>query len=101
MDDEIPLSGTGWLSRATVSGVVARDRDEQGDGDLCGLHQPGSCAYADRYSTAAIGIPSGAVSEGEEFAPVVVRVQGIKEAVLGSASMGEGLLGGFKRERDG
>ena len=45
--------------------------------------------------------PSGAVSEGEEFAPVVVRVQGIKEAVLGSASLGEGLLGGFKRERDG
>ena len=83
-----------------MSGVIARDRDEQGDGDLCGLHQPGSRAYADRDTAAAIGISSGAVSEGEEFAQVVVRVQGVKEAVLGSASMGEGLLGSFKRERD-
>ena len=83
-----------------MSGVIARDCNEQGDGYLCGFKQPGSCPYADRYSAAAIGVTSGPVSEGEEFAPAVVGVQGVKEAVLGPASMGEGILGGFKRERD-
>ena len=52
-----------------------------------------------------IGIPpqlsvSRAVSEGEEFAPVVVGVQGVTQALLGSASLGQGILGSFKRECD-
>ena len=71
-----------------MSGVVTRDCDQQGDDYLCGFYQPGSCAYADQYSASAIGISSGAVSKREEFTQVVVGVQGIKEAVLGSASMG-------------
>jgi ATP-dependent Lon protease len=59
-----------------------------------------SHTYADRYSAAAIGISSGAVSEGKEFAPVVVGVQVAEEAILGSASMGQGILGCFERECD-
>ena len=55
---------------------------------------------ADRYSAPAVGISSGAVSEGEEFAQVVVGVQGVTQALLGSASLGQGMLGGFERECD-
>ena len=57
-----------------MSGVAARDSNEQGDAYLCGFHQSGSRAYVDRYSAPAVGISSDAVSEGEEFAQVVVGV---------------------------
>ena len=83
-----------------MSRVAARDSDQQGDDDLCGVNQPGSRAYADRDTAAAIGISSGAVSEGEEFAPAVVGVQVVTQAILGSASMGQGILGSFERECD-
>ncbi len=81
-----------------MSRAAARDSDEQGDDDQCGVNQPGSCAYANQYSAADIGIPSCAVSEGEEFAPTVVGVQGITKEILGSASMGQGILGGIDWE---
>ena len=60
----------------------------------------GSCAYADRYSAAAVGILSAAVSAGEEFAQVAVGVQGVTQEVLGSASLGQELLGCFEWECD-
>jgi Transposase IS200 like len=48
-----------------------------------------------------IGVPPQlSVSEGEEFAQVVVGVQGITQALLGSAPMGQGILGSFERECD-
>ena len=87
MDNKVSLSGTGWRCWSAMQGVAERDSDQQGDDDLCGINQPGSCAYVDRYSAPAIGIPSGPVSEGEEFTPVVVGVQGVTKAILGSASM--------------
>ena len=83
-----------------MQGITARDSDEQGNDDLCGINQPGSRTYADWDPAAVIDISSGAVSEGEEFAQVVVGIQGVTEEVLGSASMGQGLLGSFERELD-
>jgi len=50
---------------------------------------------ADQYPIPAVGIPGGAVSGREELAPIIVGVQGITEAILGPASMGQGLLGSF------
>jgi hypothetical protein len=62
MNDKVSLSGTWRRYRAALSRVTARDSDEQGDDDLCGFNQPGSCAYADQYTAPVIGITSGAVS---------------------------------------
>jgi len=83
-----------------VPRAAARDSNEQGDDDLCGVNQPGSCAYANQYSAADIGIPSCAVSEGEEFASTVVGEQGITKEILGAASMGEGIQGSIAWECD-
>ena len=101
VDDEVSISGTRWGSRATLPGVAERDSDEQGNADLCRQHQPRPRAYADRDTAAALGIESGAISEGKEFAPIAIGVQAVKEALLGSASMGQGLLGGNQRQCDG
>ena len=83
-----------------MPGVVKRNCNQQRDADLCRLDQSRSRAYADWDSTAAICIQGGAVSEGQEFAPAVIGVQAIKEAVLGSALMGKRLLGSNEWERD-
>ena len=74
MDDEVPLSGIGRRCRPAMSGAATRDRDEQGDDYLRGINQPGPCSYADRDSSPAIGIPSCAISEREEFTQIAVRV---------------------------
>ena len=76
-----------------MSGVVARDCDQQGDDYLCGFYQPGSCAYADQYSASAIGISSGAVSEREEFTQVADGVSKATKTILGPALMGKRILG--------
>ena len=101
MDNEVSVSGTGRRYRAPVSRVAARDSDEQGDDDLCGIHQPGSCAYANKYSAAAIGFASGAVSEGEEFAQIAVGLSQSTQAILGTTFVGSRLLGIDERQRHG
>ena len=63
------------------------------------VHMLISARFQSEY--AAVGIEGGAVSEGEEFTPVVIGVQGAAKEVLGPALMGEGLLGGLERECDG
>ena len=83
-----------------MSRAAARDSDEQGDEDLCGIDQPGSCAYADQYSATDIGVASGAVSEREEFTPVADGVPGIEKEILGTASVGQRILGSFEWECD-
>ena len=100
LDDEISIPGTRWRSRAKVSGVAKGNSNQQGDADLCGVDQSRSRAYADWDTTAAVCIQGGAVSEGQEFAPAVIGVQAIKEAVLGSALMGKRVLGSNEWERD-
>ena len=79
------------MSRAAV-----RDCDEQRDGDLRRINQPGSCAYADRDSTSAVGIPSGSISEREELAQIAIRVQAAEEKILGPTFVGNGLLGSIE-----
>jgi len=83
-----------------MSRAVTRDCDQQGNADLCGVYQSGSCAHADRDTTPALGIESCAVLEGKEFAPLALGIQAIKEAVLGSALMGQGVLGSDEWECD-
>jgi len=83
-----------------MPGIVKGDSAEQGDDDLCGVDQPRPRAYADQHTSAVIGIEGGAVSEGEEFTPVVVGVQGAEEEVLGPALMGQGILGSIEWECD-
>ena len=68
MDDEVQVPGAGRGYWAEMPGIVTGDSTEQGDDDLCGVDQPGSCAYADKYTAAAIGLEGGAVFEREEFA---------------------------------
>jgi hypothetical protein len=93
VDDEIPIPGTRWRSRAKVPGVVKGNSNQQRNADLCGVDQSRSRAYADWDSATALGIKGGAVSKGKEFAPAVIGIQSIKEAVLGSALMGKRVLG--------
>ena len=101
MDNEVSVSGTGRRYRATVSRVAARDSDEQGDDDLCGINQPGSCTYANQYSSSVISVASGAVSEREEFTPAAVGVSGIAKEILGTASVGQRILGSIEWQCDG
>ncbi len=75
-----------------MSRVVARDCAKQRDDHLCGSNQQGSRAYADRHSTEFVCIQGGSVSEREEFSQDAFGVSTIKEAVLGSAFVGEGLF---------
>ncbi len=83
-----------------MPGIAAGNSAEQGDGDLCGFDQPRPCAHADRDPAESIGIASGAVPEGKEFAQVVIGVAESEEALLGPASMGEGILGSDERKCD-
>ena len=92
--------GTRRRSRAKVPGVAKGNSNQQRNPDLCGVDQSRLCAYADWDSTAAVCIQGGAVSEGQEFAPAVIGVQAIKEAVLGSALMGKRVLGSNEWECD-
>ena len=97
MDDEIPIPGTGRGYRAEVPGIVAGDSAEQGDDDLCGVDQPRPYPYADRDTAADLRVTCGPVSEGEEFAPTVVRVQAATQALLGPTLMGTRVLGSNER----
>ncbi len=58
-------------------------------------------AYVNWDTAAAIGLTGGAASEGQEFAQVVIGISGAAQAVLGSAPMGQGVLGGIKWKCDG
>jgi len=66
-----------------MPGIAARDSAQQGNGDLCGVNQPGSCAHADRDSTEFVGVQGGAVSEREKLASVANGVQVAAKAILG------------------
>ena len=101
MDDEISLSSPGGRCWETMSGVTAGDFPQQRNGDLCRVNQSGPRAYADRHTAPDIVIEGGTVSEREEFPPVVIGVQALKEALLGPAPMGERILGSNERKRDG
>lgn len=57
-------------------------------------------AAAPTCEAAFVGVKGSAVSEGEEFASDVVRISGAEEALLGSAPVGAGLLGGHERKRN-
>ena len=83
-----------------MPGVAARDSAGQGDDDLRGIDQPGSRAHADRDTAAVVGVQSGAIFEGQEFAQAVVGVCKAPQAILGPAPMGARLLGSNERERD-
>ena len=101
MDNEVSLSGAGRRCRAEMPGAAARGGDEQRDDHLCGLDQPGSCAYADWDTATVIGIESGTVFERQEFTSIVNGVQGAEEALLGPTLVGPRLLGGVKWKCDG
>ena len=83
-----------------MPGVTEGNSNKQRDADICGFDQSRSRAHADRDTPSAIGIKSRAVLEGEEFASATIRVQAIKEAVLGSAFMGKRILGSNEWECD-
>ena len=99
MDNEVSVSGAGGGCRRASAGAAARDSAQPGDADLRRGDQSGPCAHADRDTAAHIGVQGGAVSEGEELAPAVVRISGVEEAVLGSALMGSRVLGGEQWQR--
>ena len=101
VDDEVSISGVGWRCRAPVPGIVARDSTQQGDGDLRGINQPGSCAHADRDTAKFVGVESGAVPEREDFSSFANGVQSAAEALLGPTPVGEGILGSIERQRNG
>ncbi len=61
MDEEVPVSGTGWGGRGALPGVAARDSAQQGDAYLCGVDQSGPCAYVDSDSAVFIGIAGDAI----------------------------------------
>jgi len=79
-----------------VPRIDSRDCQKQRNDYLRGVDQSGSCAYADWYTAEFVGIQGGAISEGEEFAQANVGVFFAEKAVLGSAFVGEGILGGFQ-----
>jgi hypothetical protein len=68
-----------------MSGIATTDCTKAGDGDLRGIEQSRSYAYAYAYwdSAELSGVTSRAVSQGEEFAQVAVRVCAIEKALLG------------------
>ncbi len=101
MDNEVSVSSAGRGCGAELPRIAPRGCDEQRDDHLCGLDQPGSCAYADWNTATAIGIESSAVPEGQELASIVNGVQGTEETLLGPTLVGSRLLGGIERECNG
>ena len=83
-----------------MSRVVKGECDQQGNADLCGLDRSGSRAHDDRDTATNLGIESCTVLEEDEFAPTAIGIQAIKEAILGSAPMGQGVLGSDARKCD-
>ena len=65
MDNEIPISGIGWRCRDAMPRIAERDRDEQGDDDLCEVNKPRSCARADQYTAASTDIEGSAYLKGK------------------------------------
>ena len=100
MDDEVPISGTGGGCWTALSGVATRDCDKQRVVDLCGLDQQGPCPHADRNPAPDIGVQGSAVLEGEEFPQAHDGISAFEAALLGTAPMGQRLLGCIERKCD-
>lgn len=100
MDNQIPLPGIGRGCWPKGERIAQRDSAEHGTDDLCGIDQSGSRAHADRDTAPHISIEGGAVPEREEFAQDAIGVSEPEEAILGSALMGQGILGFVERQRD-
>ena len=98
MDDKISVPGSGWGRRAPMSRVVAGDSAEQGDDHLCRIDKSRSRAYADRNSPQSVGIESGAIFERKKLPQAAVRVQQVEEVLLGSAFVGQRILGCYEWE---
>src|SRR5271165_4625554 len=101
VDHKVPISCAGRRRRATGAGVAAGNRAGARDDHLRWSDQSRPCAYADRDTAASVAVSGGAVSQGEEFAQIAVGISITSQTVLGSASVGSGLLGGDERQRDG
>src|SRR5271157_6420240 len=97
--DRCPVLGgdVGQRARELLLGNRAGARDD----DLRWSDQSRPRAYADRDTAASVGVSRGAVSQGEEFAQTAVGISIASQTVLGSASLGSGLLGCHERQRDG
>ena len=100
MDNQVPLSGVGGRRWAKGERIAQRDSAKHGADDLRGVDQPGSRAHADRDTAAHIGIEGSAIPEREEFAQDAIGVSKSEEAILGSALMGQGILGLVEWQRD-
>src|SRR5208337_2451728 len=101
VDNKVPISCVGRRCRATGARVVAGNRAGARDDHLRWSDQSRPCAYADRDTAASVGVPRGPVSQGEEFPQTAVGISVASQAVLGSASLGSGLLGRHERQRNG
>lgn len=100
MDDEISVPGFGWGRGSALPRVASGYCAEQRDANLRGVDQPRPRSYADCDTAADVRVTSGTVSEGEEFTQASNGVQESEEAVLGTAPLGEGLLGGVEWQCD-
>ena len=96
VDNEVPVSCVGGRCRATGAGVAAGNRAGARDEHLRWSDQSRSCAYADRDTAASVGVSGGAISQRQELAQTAVGISVASQTVLGSASLGSGLLGGHE-----
>lgn len=93
LDHEVPLQGAGRGRRSAGSRAAARDRTKSGDGDPCRFGEQRPCASTDLDTAADFGLASSPILEGKEFAQVALGVPALEEALLGTASVGSGVLG--------
>ena len=100
MGDEISVSGVGWGRWSSGAGIDPGNCSKPRDDDPCRSDQSRPCASADIDPAISIGVPFGTVSQREEFAQIVDGIPGSQKALLGSASMEQGVLGFLERERN-
>lgn len=93
MDHQVPVSGACRRCRSEGKGIAARDIAQHGMRDLRRSDQPRPRAHADWDTAAHIGIEGGAIPQGQELPQIIVGVSESEEAILGAASLGQGILG--------
>src|SRR5262252_584961 len=100
MDNQISLSGLGWGRWSSGAGVAPGNRPKSRDDDPCRSDQSGSRAPAAINPALFVSVSFGTISQRQELAQAVDGVPSSAKALLGPASMGQGILGRFKRERN-
>ena len=101
VDNEVPLPGAGRGRWPAGERIAEGDIPKHGDDNLCGVDQSRPRTHADWNTAKRLGVEGSAISEREKLTQIADGISGSEEKVLGSASVGQRILGRIEWQRYG